>query len=470
MDKISVIIGVLIGLPMVGFIMFKLIYKPKTYKAREKRTTEKITDKKAQSGVFFGIDNRGRKAYKTEEQEGHILIVGGSGSGKSTSVIIPSLRDYRNNIVAIDVKGELSKTVEEYGFRDGKKQLIINPKNVNSAKYNPLWEISGKSFQEKIKILNRIAYFIFTESEGSDPFWTQAARMLFLGLMAYYAGYKNYEFTESIENILINLNQENIKSIVEEIQKELEIRPELLDIIKFLGQFCDMNASTYTSITGNLAVKLHNLDNSRELKNNVFTGNGEVVDFEELLKNETDIYLQIEEQDLSIYGDFVALFLGQLLDFFQERQEYNQEILILIDELPRLGKIEGLQNSLSTLRSKRISIVCVIQSLAQLNKLYGKETAKIIIDNCQYLAILSATEKESAEYFACLVGKYDAKTETTTIGKNNKKSVTRSLTEKFEFPPETLRVLPSKNRLILLNPEGQFLLNKQPFFKVNKKR
>jgi len=78
--------------------------------------------------------------------------------------------------------------------------------------------------------------------------------------------------------------------------------------------------------------------------------------------------------------------------------------LLLLDEFPRLGKIEGMTEVMATLRSKNVNICLIMQSLAQLDKIYGTLYRRIIMDNCQYQAVLRANDSETQKYLADLIG------------------------------------------------------------------
>jgi type IV secretion system protein VirD4 len=79
----------------------------------------------------------------------------------------------------------------------------------------------------------------------------------------------------------------------------------------------------------------------------------------------------------------------------------------LLDEFARLGKIENIIDGLATLRSKKITMAIILQSLAQLELIYGRATRKVIADTCAFKAVLGATDAETQKYFSQLVGTYD---------------------------------------------------------------
>lgn len=101
---------------------------------------------------------------------------------------------------------------------------------------------------------------------------------------------------------------------------------------------------------------------------------------------------------------------------------------MLLDEFPLLGEMDAITNALTTLRSKKVTFCLMLQSIAQLDAVYGHNTRKIIVDNYQYKALLNITEPDSQEYFSRLIGtvpierrsisqNYDSTTEYSTCGR-----------------------------------------------------
>jgi len=122
-----------------------------------------------------------------------------------------------------------------------------------------------------------------------------------------------------------------------------------------------------------------------------------------------DLTINVPEHLLRQWKNLLSLMVNHFLLFFERRNEAHDlpPILFLLDEFPRLGKIPFIIDALATLRSKRITICLILQSLAQLDMIYGKSERKVIADTCAYKAILGATDPETQEYFSKLVGTYD---------------------------------------------------------------
>ena len=190
----------------------------------------------------------------------------------------------------------------------------------------------------------------------------------------------------------------------------------------------------------------------------------------ELLEQGNDIFLQIPEHKIRQWGGLITLILQQFLNHFECRAEDNDTpILFLLDEFARFGKLEGIVHGLATLRSKKITICILIQSLAQLDATYGQEQRKIIADNCSYKAILRATDAETQRYFSQLVGteEHEQRNESgkpLLWGKITRiDSVSYSMVERPRIKPEEFAYLED---IVLLTPYGFSRVEKVPYYQM----
>ena len=121
-----------------------------------------------------------------------------------------------------------------------------------------------------------------------------------------------------------------------------------------------------------------------------------------------DVFICIPEHLLRQWKNLLTLIVSQFLRHFEKRPNMTANpILFLLDEFPRLGKIEEITDGLATLRSKKITICPIIQSLAQLDMIYGAVARRVIVDNCAYKAVLNTTDADSQEYLSKLVGTHE---------------------------------------------------------------
>ena len=124
-----------------------------------------------------------------------------------------------------------------------------------------------------------------------------------------------------------------------------------------------------------------------------------------------NVFLRLSQDRMEQWDGMIRLMLIQLIRTFERRPDKQSPqgrktnpILLLLDEFPLLGKMDAITNALTTLRSKKVTFCLMLQSIAQLDAVYGQDIRKIIVDNCQYKALLNITEPDSQEYFSKLIG------------------------------------------------------------------
>ena len=320
------------------------------------------------------------KANRTfETKDGHILAIGTSGSGKSTCSIIPALQRWRDCVFCIDIKGELYKHT-----KDNRPNIkVFDPLCESTYGFNPyeMLDNARNPAQEAEAIAMAI---IPTSPDTKEPFWEQSARNMLTGCILHY--YKEGKtFIETMKAILSTPVAQLMDSIYATTKSE--------DAKRYLNPFVVLDdrplASVYAELSRHIIVFatdediIHCLSRSENISPND-------------LENGKDIYLCIPEHLLAQWNGLLTLIVRQFLRHFEKRPDMEgAPILFMLDEFPRLGKIEGMAEAFATLRSKRITLYAVIQSLAQLDHAYGATTRRIIMDNCSFVAIFRVTDVES---------------------------------------------------------------------------
>ena len=329
---------------------------------------------------------------KDENTDGHILIVGGAGSGKSSGLAIPSLRAWNERIFAIDIKGELSAATAN---KPGQRK-IFNPMQPDSHGYDPFYLLARSD--NPAQDAKAIAAAVIPEPANvKDPFWVQAAQNLLTGFVLHYQA-AGYSFVDTIALILSRPIDLHVKYL-------LETSPCNAAALH-LNQFAGMDTKTLSGIFAELSNHIMLFATDEHIKAALSKEN--TISPEDL-ENGIDVYLSIPEDKLDVWKGLFTLITNQFLKHFERRPDNNAApILFLLDEFARMGKIEAIATGLTTLRSKKITIALIIQSLAQLDYLYGPALRRVILDNCSYKAILGATDADTQEYFSRLVGTREA--------------------------------------------------------------
>lgn len=402
-----------------------------------------------EQGFIFGKKNK-KYVAKGENEDGHILVIGGAGSGKSSCLAIPSLKSWKERVFSIDIKGELSEKTK--GYRVDSK--IFNPNDRESAGYDPYYLLDTST--NLVQDVKEIALAIMPiPKEVKDPFWVKSAQNIFIASMLYFYEQK-YSFIRTIEKI----QSTPIEQLINEI-KEGNNQDAKYFINSFIGLDIKTLSGIYTELSNNIML----FATDQQIKE---TLTRDYVITPEDLENGIDIYVVIEESKLEQWKGLLTLIVNQFLKHFERRaNEGATPILFLLDEFARLGKIETMSNGLATLRSKKITIALLIQSLAQLDEIYGQETRKVIADNCSYKAILKATDADTQEYFSKLVGTYDKAKKShnsnyeqyTGLGKGTGTSTTTE--EKRIIKPEEFAYLKD---IVLLTPMGFYRVDKAPYY------
>lgn len=344
------------------------------------------------SGFFFGGLN-GKYVTKKETEDGHILVVGGAGSGKSSCVAIPSLMSWKERVFAIDIKGELYQKTKSR--RDESKIKVFNPTDPNAFGYDPFYML--KYSDEKVPEAKAIATSLIPlPMETKDPHWIQSAQNFLTGAILYYQN-KGCNFSET----MFNIQSKNTRELISEIMISDNIEAKL-----FMNTFDTMEDKELGSVISTMSNYIITFASDKNLQR-ALSGKGKTITPQDL-ENGFDIFCCIPEHKLNQWKDLFGMMVNQFLTSFERREETRKKpILFLIDEFPRLGKIEAITNGLATLRSKGIHIALFVQSKSQLNAIYGNDVAEVIADNCPYKAILKASTPTTQEWCSKLVGTYD---------------------------------------------------------------
>jgi len=402
-------------------------------------------------GFVFGRDIDGYFVVKHENKDGHIMVVGGVGTGKSTCIVMPTIRAWKSRIFAIDIKGELSDYAKKYRPRI----KVFNPQDKRAYGYNPYAFLRGSTnLTQEVRAIAQAV--IPLPPETKDPFWIESAQTLLTGAILHYYTL-GYSFIETLREV----QQNGAKRLIETVSNSPD------DIARLcMGGFVDMTEKTLSGIFAELSRCIISLVTDSDIVSALSSDNTiEPVD----LEYGYDIFLSIPEHLLRQWKNLLGLMVNQFLLFFERRNEGGNlpPMLFLLDEFPRLGKIPFIMDGLATLRSKRITICLILQSLAQLDVIYGKDERRVISDTCAYKAVLSATDPDTQEYFSKLVGTYEKVKPTTTKAMFNPLGNSKSVTteEKPIIKPTDFATLQD---IVLLHPfdKGVTRVEKVPWWEM----
>lgn len=360
------------------------------------------------AGLYLGLERKYGKGYyvgKKPEDDGNVLAVGINGSGKSHVLAKSVIETWGAPFVALDVKGELSAHYMRL-LRDGrvKRKYIIFDPLIGEVSYEP-FDLLKRDETNLVQDIREIVYAIIP-MPLNDPnsYWITMARDLLSAVLIY--GYSNdMGFIET--TIMATCN--SVPQLCHLIRKSDNSLAKAF-INNITGLKDEQQASIGTDMMQHLMVFATDQciqdALSNDQKKNAFSW--------EDISTENDapnVFLQLSQDRLEQWGGVVRLMLTQLIRTLERRPEKHTNgskrlspLLVLLDEFPLLGKMDVITNALTTLRSKKVTFYLMLQSMAQLDAVYGRDIRKIIVDNCQYKALLNITEPDSQEYFSRLIG------------------------------------------------------------------
>lgn len=398
-------------------------------------------------GFVFGSLKR-KYVIKDEYADGHILVIGGAGTGKSSCIAIPTLMSWNERVFAIDVKGELYQKRKE---RRGEKNLkVFNPSDVGANGYDPFYLL--KNSKNLVQSVNEISLSIIPlKPDVKDPYWITQAQSYLTGAILFY-----YNFELNFSETMMEIKSKPCVELVETIMQSDNTQAKMQ-----MSTFVGMDGKTLSGIYSEVSRHIMPFATDSDLIK-ALNGEGNCITPNDLEEG-YDIFICIKEEYMEQWKALVGMMCNQFLKSFEKREDGNNKpILFLLDEFPRLGKIQAITNGLATLRSKKIEIALFVQSKSQLNLFYGKEEAEVIADNCTYKAILGAGDTNTQEWCSKLVGTYDKKklssnynTDVLGVGKGAGTSTTTE--EKRIIKPEEFAYLQD---IVCIFPTGYLRVNK----------
>ena len=362
----------------------------------------------------------------------NILVIGGSGSGKTRFFVKPSIMQMHSSYVITDPKGQLLKEtgkmllhgapkLDENGkpVRDSRGKVIYEPYRIKvlntinfskSMKYNPLAYV--RSEKDILKLVNVI--IANTKGDGeksSEDFWVKAERLLYCALI----GYIWYEAEPEERNFITLLDllnacearedDETYKSPVDILFDDLAKKQPEHFAVKQYVKFKMAAGKTLKSILVSCGARLAPFD-IKELRD-IMTE--DELELDTMGDRKTALFLIMSDTDIT-FNFVIAMLQSQLFNLLCDKADdfYNGRLPIhvrlILDEFANIGQIPNFDKLIATIRSREISASIILQSQSQLKTIY-KDAADTIVGNCDSTLFLGGKEKGTLKEISELLGK-----------------------------------------------------------------
>ena len=341
----------------------------------------------------------------------NILVIGGSGSGKTRFFCKPSLLQAHSSYVCTDPKGTLLPEIGTFLERKKYRIKCLNLINFRkSMRYNPLAYI--RSEKDILKLVN--ALIMNTKGEGeksSEDFWVKAERLYYSALI----GYIWYEATEEEKNFitlldLINASEareddETYQSPVDLLFSQLEEREPDHFAVKQYRKFKMAAGKTAKSILISCGARLAPFD-IKELRDLMAY---DEMELDMLGDQRTAMFVIISDTD-DTFNFVVSILYTQLFNLLCDKADDEHggrlpyHVRLLLDEFANIGQIPKFDKLIATIRSREISASIILQSQSQLKTIY-KDAAETIIGNCDTMLFLGGKESSTLKEISETLGK-----------------------------------------------------------------
>ena len=360
----------------------------------------------------------------------NVLVVGGSGSGKTRFFIKPNLMQLHSSYVVTDPKGSIAVECGKLMLRNGYKVKIFNSINFKkSHHYNPFAYIHSE--KDILKLVTTLIANTKGDGKSGDDFWVKAETLLYCALI----GYIHYEAPEEEQNFAtliefinameVREDDETFENNVDLAFKELAQREPNHFAVRQYKKYKLAAGKTAKSINISCGARLAPFD-IQELREITMY---DELELDTLGDRKTALFLIMSDTD-STFNFLISMIYSQLFNLLCEKADdvYGGRLPVhvrcLIDECANIGQIPNLEKLMATIRSREISACLVLQAQSQLKALY-KDNADTIIGNCDSSIFLGGKEPGTLKELNQALGKETI--DTFNTGESRGREVSHSL-------------------------------------------
>ena len=333
----------------------------------------------------------------------NILVIGGSGSGKTRFFVKPNLMQMHSSYVVTDPKGTVLVECGKLLQRGGYRIKVLNTINFKkSMKYNPFAYL--RSEKDILKLVNTL--IANTKGDGEkagEDFWVKSERLFYCALIGYIwyeAPEEEKNFTTLLEMINASEAREDdpeFQSPVDQMFERLEEKDPEHFAVRQYRKFLLSAGKTRSSILISCGARLAPFDirEVRELMED------DELELDTIGDKKTALFLIMSDTDTT-FNFILAMVQSQLINLLCDRADDKYggrlpvHVRLILDEFANIGQIPNFDKLIATIRSREISASIILQSQSQLKAIY-KDAAEIISDNCDCTLFLSGRGKNAKE-------------------------------------------------------------------------
>ena len=381
-----------------------------------------VKDVSASAGGVVFINN-GKKMW-VDDSENHTLVIGVTGSGKTTAVVDPliySLCKHGESMVITDPKGEIYKNHAELLKARGYKIVVLNFRDPTRGNaWNPLtlpYKLyKAGNIDKAVELVDDVALNILQDKKAQDPFWEKSASDYFSGCaLGLLEDATEEEVNLNSISYMTTIGEEKLPGNSTYIKEYFTLKGESSSPYVFASNTINSPTDTRGGILSVFRQKIR-LFASREQLSEMLAYSD--FNMRDIGQEKTAVFMIIHDEKTT-YHALATIFIKQCYETLIDVAQANGGKLpyrtnFILDEFANMPPLKDVTTMVTAARSRAIRFTFIIQNFAQLNEVYGKEDAETIRSNCGNLMYLLTTELAALEEISKLCGEVKSKKDDKT--------------------------------------------------------
>ncbi len=330
------------------------------------------------------------------------VVLGSPGSGKSVFLTNFLLNNFIQKnptpVFCLDIKPELAR--KSVNIAENKNVKVVDFTDRSKSGWDVYFSLNEDTTDdEKVRVFDGISRALIISSNPKDKFFVNNGRTILKFLLLYHFN-KGLGFVDSITNIISKDVGEHIK----EVLQDKENCPEEGLVYNGLKKYENKDSEAMQDIELTLQEHLNiflNSDVRYQFRENP------VKACPEDINNDISVFVTLPMYLLDEYEDLLRLITYQTISTMEKRgEDWKQPVVLILDELARLGKLENLLSFLAVNRSLGVSVLMAYQDMSQIQKIYSREESRTLMNLSEITYVLSCKDGETAKELSNLIGEY----------------------------------------------------------------